>query len=455
MPKLRILPIALTATVIAGLLSTGIVVQANTHSAPVAKQSSAVSTVTKTPPTHVNTFTTSNEMTSPGGAEPVITSVTTPGYTSTPAPGATQAKVVTPKVDTPTAPVTSAPVANIFGSLSYKAGSTNVKASDWLFIKGTIPTSSPDRIIYLQQYNTTTQEWESITSDWSDKGKFSEVLPPEETPSATYRLYTDAVGSLPESISYSMTLNRAMQAVSIKVATDSQGNRVVPWVSLTMLWTVNVPIGTSAKVQRLDGKAWTTVGTTKVNKNGQVAFNSVKGTTKSHSQNIIYRVDVLKADTGWKETAGGNQYTKWVNPLGYTGVAAKVYNYAKAKCPTTLIDIQNSKMGNVSGGGQIWGLTHMGYNYETIYGGIPAKYLQTVALHECGHEYQWKFYSDNFSQFETSMNKIYGQKGVLGMEQNADCIANAWHKNSYFGYKGNCNGTRGTAAKTIASNKKY
>jgi hypothetical protein len=348
--------------------------------------------------------------------------------------------------------ISYAPVKSGFNHLNLAAKSSH-KATEWLSMRGNTNTPAAHRLVYLQQYNPKTKAWDTVNQAYQDEktGAFKIVLVPEDTPSVTYRYYLAPVELFSEAYSYNIKVLRTSNAVSIKPNSMNTSNQVAPWVSQKISWEVNVPKNTKVKVQRQTGKTWKTVANTKVNSDLYVTFNSEKGTTSSVNQKLVYRLYVPKSGVGWKDTAGGNQAVQWINPNKYTGMAKTVHDYIKAQCPATLITIQNSKMS----GGEEWGLTQLDANRTTIYAGVPSQHLRTVSLHECGHVRQWKLYSGSWDYFVKKMNSVYGQSGTLGIEQNADCIANAWHTNSYFAYGGNCNGTKGSVARSMASGKKF
>jgi len=361
-------------------------------------------------------------------ADPLYTGIVSPEYT-------VSYKKMTTVLQSTTAPL---------GKTVSTAAATS------LTYTGRFQDTATPRTVQLQSYNTTKKTWSTVTSVVSSQGSWKLVLGPNEAANTTYRIFVPEIADATQVVTGNFIVKRTMQ--SVIVSNGGGKDKVMPWESNTVLWTVNDDKGTKVQVQQLVGKTWKKIADRTIDSRRQVGYAMPKGNTKSASQKFRYRVLIPKHKIGYKETAAGDRTVVWENPNRYTGVSKKVYDYMKGKCPAIFISVNNKLPKNV------WALSYLGENRTEVYGAIPDKYLRTVALHECGHHYQHKFYGASINTWNTflgRMNKVYGQKGNLGMEQNADCIANAWAKNSYYAYKGNCNGERGVAGKTIASNKKY
>lgn len=330
-------------------------------------------------------------------------------------------------------------------------GTQTIPATKSLQVTGTLNSVDTSRVVYLQAYNATSKTWVNVSNAGTNKGAYNLTVAANEAASTIYRVYVPASGIYTETVTGSSIVKRTM--VSTQTINNYGGSaKTVPWVDNRLSWYVYDYVGTTAQVQRLYGKTWKTVSTSKTDSKGAIYYSVPKGTTSTSNQTMQFRLYIPKHTVGVNATYTAARKVVWENPNKYTGMAKTVYNYMKSQCPTVMVSLSSNL------GKNVWGLAHLGQSYISVYNKVPAKYLQTVSLHECGHHRQWKFYgasTNDWSTFQSRMNAIYGQKGTLGMEQNADCIANAWHKNSYYGYKGNCNGTRGVAGKTLAANKRY
>lgn len=327
---------------------------------------------------------------------------------------------------------------------TYGAGTTTK-------LYGSLDNTNTVRVVQLQQYAPSTKTWiVQSSSKTSIYGGYTITLPATSAlGSSLWRVYFPITSDYSATSSGSSTIKRVASKASVTVigGLDKQ----VPWQSNTITWSVVAPVSTSVQVERYQNKKWVAVSNTSVNKKFHVAYSVPRGTTSSSNGWRLYRLHVKPVSAGWTSNYSSAFKNTVENPNRYTGMAKTVYNYMKPYCSVQFINIKSK----ISGNSDIWGLNHLGTQDIDIYSKVPAKYLQTVSLHECGHSRQWALYSSNWSGFKTQMNKVYGQTGSVGMEQDADCIANTWHKNSYFGYKGNCNGSKGKAAATIASGRKY
>lgn len=360
--------------------------------------------------------------------------VTDPLYVGTMSPEYT----VSYKKDTTVLQSTTAPI----GKTVTTTGTNTVSYT------GRFKDTIGSRSVQLQAYNATKKTWSTVASTNSANGSWKLELGPSDSASTVYRIFVPEIADATQVVTGSFTLKRTPSTVTI--ANGGGKLKTVPWEANTLAWTVYDDKGTNVQIQQLVGKNWRKVADRTVDAKKSVSFAMPKGNTGSANQSFRYRAVVLKHKVGYKDSSGGDRTIVWENPNRYTGTAKKIYDYMKGQCPAIFISVDNSleKKG-------VWALSYLGEDRTAVYGNIPAQHLRTVALHECGHHRQWKFYSGDWNGFLNKMNKVYGQRGNLGMEQNADCIANAWAKNSYFAYKGNCNGERGVAGKTLASNRKY
>lgn len=82
---------------------------------------------------------------------------------------------------------------------------------------------------------------------------------------------------------------------------------------------------------------------------------------------------------------------------------------------------------------------------------MPSSRFNYVVAHECAHILQYRAFGGTYqgwSDLEATMNGIYGGSGYRGLEQNADCITQAWGYGTY-NYTNSCGGARGDAARAV------
>lgn len=143
-------------------------------------------------------------------------------------------------------------------------------------------------------------------------------------------------------------------------------------------------------------------------------------------------------------------------PVAQDAYAQRVYAYVSNWCPNASIIVNHPSV--VSG--DVYGMTWWGTNKLAIRGDIPEVITKSIALHECGHILQARAYGyGNYNLAVARMSEIYGNVGMSGLEQNADCIAAYLSPMSHPAAVGansqaakwatRCGGAKGEAAKMI------
>lgn len=307
------------------------------------------------------------------------------------------------------------------------------------------------RTVSISKYNTKTKKWDVVVSGKSNsKGVYSINLTVNS--SGKYAVYAPYVSGFNGvyGVSTELTVNNSKPSVT---NSKVEHTRMVPWGKNNIRGYISgselpTNIHYSLTVQEKVGKTWKDVATYKKSGLGSYSLPLNKGTTKSSSATKNYRVKISGA--GLTTVYSSQVSVIWDNPYKGSTREKKVYGYTKKYCPDTPIEIRA-----IASQGK-WGSAELGTkNTIVVDSKMPEKHLKTVSLHECAHFVQWKQYGNDWTKFTNDMNKVYGQKGSRGMEQNADCIANYWSKNTYWGYGQNCVGKKGTVAKAVATNKKY
>lgn len=333
------------------------------------------------------------------------------------------------------------------------AKTSGVNAGTKQIIRGSLSTTA-SHFIDLQQYDNAKKVWVTKYSTGNDPdGTFSVIMPTagKET-SETWRLNISPTAAEAGIVTSATTVKRYYS--TLKITQTAGKNKMVPWETNTFAFFVPLD-NVQAQFQQKSGTTWKTIAKATVSSKNKyiVKFNITKGSTSSNNSTEQYRMLIPTTNALYKDSATGTITITKENPNKYTGLKKTIYNYAKPYCPTTFVTLDH-KLGAQGR----WGYTASGTQTITLYDKIPSQHLRTVSLHECGHNKQFALYTSSqkdWDDFVARMNPIYGGSGTLGMERNADCIANYWHKNSYYGYKGNCNGNRATVAKTIANGKRY
>lgn len=327
----------------------------------------------------------------------------------------------------------------------------NINPSIPFTISGKI-NSSKSHSAALQYYDTAKKKWVTAQSGTTDTGgRFSlkmNATTKEET--RKWRVYISAISGESGADTGSTTVVRKFDV--IVPSASATKTKMVPWENNNIVFNVNRS-RTATQFQVLQGSSWKTIGkatTAASAKKFTVTFSVPKGSTSSADSVEKYRLFVPKPDSYFKDGASSTVIITKENPNNYTGLRKSVYNYVKGYCPAVFIGVDHSLAAQ-----GMWGVSYLGEQRFNVYDQIPAKYLQTVSLHECGHQKQWALYSKDWNNFKNAMNPIYASSGNGGMERNADCIANYWHTNSYYAYGGNCYGNRQTVASKIANGQRY
>lgn len=332
-------------------------------------------------------------------------------------------------------------------------------SSNNLMVSGIVSSSTTSsRTINIQRYNASSKSWINVAKAYTNSKtkKFSVNLP---------YLYSYGVSEkfriAVEADSYDNSYYGPTTIVNVgkgKFTASSpyiSKTKTVPWDknSVYTYVTSNTAVGNKVKprvyLEKYVGKKWVVVNS--VVGSGNVTLAIPQGNANSANGTQSFRIRVGATAYSNVTTTGVVRAT-WENPNRYTGTARTAYNYMKPYCPTTMITVGNLNPG-------IWGIAHLGGTDKrvTISSKVPAKHLRTVALHECAHHKQGDIYISSWDSFRKKMNSVYGQSqnGSKGLEQNADCIANIYARNSYWAYGVSCSGARGAAAKAISQGKRY
>lgn len=280
----------------------------------------------------------------------------------------------------------------------------------------------------------------------NNKGEFSTKI--KITGTTSYYLWVQGDGKVDGDVTYATTITTSKS--NLKLYVNNVEKEIVPWVpnniNISIFDSNYISTTTTVETQQKIKNTWKTV-TKSTTKNRALKIALPKGNKKSaHNTKLNYRLKV--SGKGLNTKYHTLPTIRWVNATKGNAIERKAYSYIQKYCPNAALYVDN-KVAKTA-----WGIALLSdAQVIKISPKVPNKHLRTVALHECGHQIQWKVHKTNWNKFVKKMDKVYGQKNGLGMEQNADCIANAWHKNSYFGYKGNCKGQKGTVAKNIIKGK--
>lgn len=159
------------------------------------------------------------------------------------------------------------------------------------------------------------------------------------------------------------------------------------------------------------------------------------------------RIDAEKeAQRSARNSQQGNSGGTQAGPEASTSTsyAAQVQSTADKFCPGTKAVIDYHRLDGHKGIADWYnGIIGVKSNIEQWY---------SVTLHECGHMLQYQVFNGDVNALQNRMNEIYGGSGFSGLDQNADCIAQAWGA-SWLWYTSECGGARGEAAQAVIAGR--
>lgn len=290
------------------------------------------------------------------------------------------------------------------------------------------------RDVVLQRYNTSSKKWVTVRA-----GKYSAST----GKSTATILKTDAAGKyrmhLPETKiqkAFTSTFANIKFGKSKATIRTYSADRYKYFVRSTNTIKFHVGDFDQKKGQRLifqryapTQKKWITTATVKNPKPGYHSFRTLWGSAYTKTQKNSYRL-VFGGTADYWQTTSKSVYTWIENSRYYTGLKKEYYNYYKGKCSSVVPQIDSSlKSRGVAGLAKL-------YDRVSVFSPHIAKHhRKTVALHECAHHKQYFVASKygNWSKFRAESSKQL--RGERAMEWLADCVANRWAKNSYWGYK--------------------
>jgi hypothetical protein len=317
-------------------------------------------------------------------------------------------------------------------------------------VTGTI-TGSSSRSIFLQKYIVASKTWSNVSSTVAYPGKTFNLSLPQTKATETYRTYAPETVTHTAHTGVSTVVKRTSPAAEFYSQMIAK-TRVTPWAnnSASVFVQSRLLAGEAppnVTLQEMRNGHWVNLKT--VTTQGRISWPLPKGTTSSPHQTRSYRY-VINASKFSNQGISKTFKVNWENPRKYTGVRLTAYNYASRYCPNMMVDIKKLPKG-------IAGQAYMGRDVTALSPDIKSWDLKTVSLHECAHHRQWSLYPGGpaWDGFTSKMNALYKSSGSMGFEYNADCIADVWGKNSYWGYGRICTGQQVMAAKALASGKRY
>ena len=189
--------------------------------------------------------------------------------------------------------------------------------------------------------------------------------------------------------------------------------------------------------------AWVTVNHAKVTSKHELHFKLlVAKKSVLHPKSITYR-EYVPEGGGYREYVGAPYTIRYENPRSYTGVKKKYYAMLKSHCPDVTIRISASQEPTATGDESV-AYYRVWYNQIVVEPNMPTYEQKTTMLHECAHHFQDIAYSkgnygdENVSKLDAQAAKAYHTSQALGLEYNADCVAQIWG-GKYRAYEGPCN----------------
>lgn len=415
---------ALAATVLlAGLTATPAQALTGASATPSPTPTSAISSAPTQTPT--------------AAAAPKAPQASTATESTVPAASASPRATQSPSPEKPSAPVLKASVAA--GDLSGKT--LNVSKRTGKKLMGTLIGGSvvQGRYFEIQSYGGSPASWKILTNGYSTPtGEWSAYLSSSTDDKQVLRFVVpESDGVYAAYTGPSTTVNRTKEKFAVSTDQNPSVIHSVPWEQKEFkIWTSIYTDKLTAQLERYDGKKWAKVSSLVTNKSQyQYSFKLPKGTTKSKDGTVKYRV-TIPASTYYETVTSQTINVRWENPNFYKGTQKTAYGYTAKQCPAVLVrmDAGLNKQGR-------WGQASLSYKevkYYKLYTKIPAKYLKTVALHECSHFYQFataiNANNKGWDAYKAAANKLMGTKGDLGMERVNECMSATWGGHNYWTY---------------------
>lgn len=226
-------------------------------------------------------------------------------------------------------------------------------------------------------------------------------------------------------------------------------------------------------VQQLVGKKWKNIA--KAKRSGKFGFtyalpaHTVDPAVPAES--IHYRFvskksakhHILNKDTSKVFTV------TYENPAFYTGLAAQVYAYSSAYCPTVAVH-EDAAIAEAGHAGEF--LWSKGISVDPAIASYAPQDLQAVALHECAHFHQFYDFGNSYkgdkvaqknapAVFVNDVNPATGapdspvSANWEPYEHAADCASHAVQPAGYLGYGGYCNPTELAAGLALIQGGTY
>lgn len=314
-------------------------------------------------------------------------------------------------------------------------------------ISGQISPAGATRTVTVQRRATASAPWQTYVT--VSAATTFRIPVTRAWPAGSYRTAIAATATAAAYYGPATTISRPLTAAVLSGTVQRYPHAYAPWLQNSLTSHLDIAeLKTTVRLQKLVGSTWTTVSSRSGVGSGTVTFTlPIAGRA---APNGVAQWRLYVEPTAWTKAAGtAFMHVSLENPLLYTGKWKTAYALVRGHCPDNLIMFEAMPAGTN-------GRAYVSKNHRiSLSTTLSAAKTQTAVLHECAHFVQWRLYGANWSAFSARMDALYGQSGGRGIEQNAECIANVWHANSYWGYGKNCAGARGTAAQTIAAGSRY
>lgn len=351
-----------------------------------------------------------------------------------------------------TAGVVTSKASTVISSTGLAGGTTTISgtARHTFTAKVTTGDGQPDagRVVQLQQWDDTANEWAPYNyARANSSGEWTTSVPPANR-AVKWRLRAPATADSAEDTSPPATINRVRETVSVKTTGFTGTSSALAHVDLT--FAVDAPTRAKVYLQKLVDGRWVQAKTAYVVA-GEVSYRiPAAGGNSAATSDPQFRVIVPSFATGYRDTHSAARTVKIENPLRYTGERRAYFGLVASHCPSALLVIDETLIAKGASG---W--ANMRANTVHMKPGVPLQHQRYVANHECAHLKQWEMYGHNWAAFQAAADGVYGGGLEYGYERMADCVANAWHPVSYWGYRRGCAGQMGVVGNVTAGGGKY
>ncbi|RIX27879.1 porin family protein [Amnibacterium setariae] len=245
--------------------------------------------------------------------------------------------------------------------------------------------------------------------------------------------------------------------------------------SYDVRWTGTRAPARLALERRIGAGRWTRTTAKVSSTSAGLSVRTPRWSTKAKQRSVAYRLVSTAYTSGSRRVANTSRSHAvrigYENQARYTGLAKRIWGYAKPYCPNTAVHV--AKLGSAAGDYRTGTLLIRVTADVATY---SAKNLRALALHECSHERQWLNYGGTAAGHRTmtkaakryfsTWSKPAGaaqppyrldppDPAITPIEHAADCGAQALNPGGYLGYGGYCTAKQLAEGKRLLRGHRY